>query len=73
MPLSTPRYGLRYPIDNEVADVPQDIKNLADDIVRSLDTKIDTNAVVTGYQTKILVTNQLPATANEGDIVFLVP
>jgi hypothetical protein len=65
-------YQLRVPLDSEVAEVPQDVENLAYSIGRALDGKLSTTAAGATYQPKILVTATLPATAAEGTIVFLV-
>ena len=70
-------YNLRVPQISEVAEVPQDLENLAFSIQRALDTKLTASTASTTYQSRIQVVvgtsvSALPATAPEGTVIFLV-
>lgn len=74
-----PPYNLQVPLQDEVADVPTDIEDLANTVADALDKKVTSpvNTNISAYQPKIAVyvgtsTSVLPATAVEGTVVFLV-
>jgi hypothetical protein len=80
-------YSLPYPGDNEVADVPQDMLELAEKVEDALDQKMQKtgwfdqdNVARKGtdelYQTRIVVVDTVPTSATgyaEGDVVFVIP
>ena len=80
-------YALRYPEDGDVADVPNDMKLLAERIELVLDMKSQrvtwtnsTGQSVPGtdtvYQQKIKIQATAPAPTDpgsEGDLIFVVP
>jgi hypothetical protein len=69
-------YALPVPVDNDVADVPQHMTDLANQLTIALNGKL-TKATADGYyQKKITVlkpTDAMPASPAAGDIVFVVP
>jgi len=73
----TPTHSLRYPKYDEVAEVPQDMANLAYSVERALDKKLDLTLAATTYQADIKVVvgtsvSALPASAPEGTVYFLI-
>jgi hypothetical protein len=80
-------YSLPYPGDNEVADVPQDMLELAEKVEDALDQKMQKtgwfdqdNVARKGtdelYQTRITVETTIPTSPGnhaEGDVIFVIP
>jgi hypothetical protein len=73
---SGPPYALRLPQDGDLADVPQDLANLATDVAAALNTKMQKTEADLVYQAKItIVTGTAPPTTAgypEGAIIFVV-
>ena len=75
---SGPPYALRLPQDGDLADVPQDLANLAADVTTALNTKMQKSEADLVYQKKIWVVTAPPPLPldpkyAEGDIIFVVP
>ena len=68
----TPNHQLPYPESNNIADVPQDIKALADRLELILDAWYSPAEQDQRYQRVVKIATGLPPYGEEGDIVFLV-
>jgi len=71
-------YSLPFPVANDLADVPGDMKKLADQVVVALNLKLTQAQTDVRYQRKVTVqatapTASVPASPVDGDIVFVVP
>jgi hypothetical protein len=69
-------YALPYPVSGDVANVPADMKALADKVSASLNLKLNAANVPTSIQKKITIQNGTGAptgTFVDGDIVFMIP
>lgn len=73
---ATPKHLLPWPNQTDVADVPTDLKELAQQTEAALNTKDDPAQASSKYQSKVIVivgtAANLPASGNPGDVVFLI-
>jgi len=75
MAVTNDPYQLPYPVDGDVANVPADIKKLADQLVVVLNKKLEEAPARVIFQTKVKVVTSVPtsaATYVENDVIFVI-
>jgi hypothetical protein len=65
-------YNLPWPEDGEIADVPQDIKELAQAVALALNGTMTVSQANAAYQSKISYGTTLPPSGTEGAVFFVI-
>lgn len=74
MPQQVTSHNLTVPLDTDVANVPADLEEFANDVARELDLALTETDAAQTYQTKIVVVSEKPAVNSvpDGTIVFVI-
>ena len=74
MPHQVTSHNLTVPLDTDIANVPADLEELANDVARELDLALTKSQASQDYQAKIVVLQSKPAVnaVPDGTIVFVI-